>query len=221
MASDILPVFICGSGSSCLSKIIQLHDTTTIPILVLVDMPFDEEQKMKRLSREPRTPSPTSTRRPAPDSTELEDIYGMHFLLHVNSEIQQHTLSKLVVPVAVLSGYQHESIGHHLSLADAHGAAPPMDSLRIIRYLEAGAVDVYTSPLSKNHIHALAVHAYRVHREASREDSGFLASKRNRKLSWVGVDQAKPYAYLREAMVSGLMGKICNPEYLSETHDPK
>lgn len=33
-----------------------------------------------------------------------------------------------------------------------------------------------------------------------------------RKVSWVGVSEAKPYAYLREAMVSGLMNRICNPD---------
>ena len=33
--------------------------------------------------------------------------------------------------------------------------------------------------------------------------------KRGRKRSWVGIDDQKPYAYLREAMVSGLMDGIC------------
>ena len=38
------------------------------------------------------------------------------------------------------------------------------------------------------------------------------SSRSARKVSWVGVNEAKPYAYLREAMVSGLMNRICNPE---------
>jgi hypothetical protein len=33
--------------------------------------------------------------------------------------------------------------------------------------------------------------------------------RRGRKRSWVGVNEQKPFAYLREAMVSGLMNGIC------------
>lgn len=32
----------------------------------------------------------------------------------------------------------------------------------------------------------------------------------NRNRSWVGLGESKPYAYLREAMVSGLMDGICS-----------
>ncbi|KAI9810222.1 MAG: 3',5'-cyclic-nucleotide phosphodiesterase [Phylliscum demangeonii] len=43
-----------------------------------------------------------------------------------------------------------------------------------------------------------------------------LVVKRARKRSWVGVDEQKPHAYLREAMVSGLMDRICNPDHVGD-----
>ncbi|KAF2837988.1 HD-domain/PDEase-like protein, partial [Patellaria atrata CBS 101060] len=216
-------VHVFGSGSSCLSKITQLHDTASdlTPTIVLIDVPYDEEQRLKRLSREPRTHSPVSSRKPTlTDSGELDDLYGLHLLLHVSSEIQQRNLSKLVVPIVILSGFDRGWAIPTSPSPGLYGSQASGDTVRIVRYLDAGAVDVLTSPLSKDHVQGLAVHAYRVWKEASREDSSFLATKRKRKLSWVGVDDSKPYAYLREAMVSNLMTGICNPETVGESLDP-
>ncbi|KAI9790464.1 MAG: 3',5'-cyclic-nucleotide phosphodiesterase [Peltula sp. TS41687] len=53
------------------------------------------------------------------------------------------------------------------------------------------------------------------------EQEGLLAVKRGRQRSWVGVKEEKPHAYLREAMVSGLMDGICNPENVGETLEPR
>ena len=91
------------------------------------------------------------------------------------------------------------------------------DTVRLSKYLDSGAVDVLSSPLSKERLQSLAVHAYRLQKEAARDEASFLTTKRNRKLSWVGVDDAKPYAYLREAMVSNLMTGICNPETVGDS----
>ena len=138
-----------------------------------------------------------------------------------------------------------------------------------MRYLDVGATDVLSTPLSTENVHALAVQAYKVSREFTRSEAnttfagtgtaaglfkarptsflggaavggifgaagsrlssgsgissfggdgsaGPLAAAGNsrsaRKVSWVGVNEGKPYAYLRETMVSGLMNRICNPE---------
>ncbi|KAF2625832.1 HD-domain/PDEase-like protein [Macroventuria anomochaeta] len=214
-------VHICGSGSSCLSKIAQLVDATksNIPTFVILDVPYDEELRLKRLSREPRTPSPTSPRITRVDNGEPDDTYSTHLLTHISSEISSRNFSKLVVPVVMLTGLERES---------ASAATPPLslnktqvltDTVRLSKYLDSGAVDVLSSPLSKDRMHGLAVHAYRLQKEATREDASFLTTKRNRKLSWVGVDDAKPYAYLREAMVSSLMTGICNPETVGDSLD--
>ena len=55
--------------------------------------------------------------------------------------------------------------------------------------------------------------------DATDSADGSSMTRTARKLSWVGVNEAKPYAYLREAMVSGLMGTICNPETVVERID--
>ncbi|KAF2192788.1 HD-domain/PDEase-like protein [Zopfia rhizophila CBS 207.26] len=215
-------VHICGSGASCLTKISQLSESNkyNVPTIVLIDIPYDEEQRLKRQSREPRTPSPTSMRTTRIDTTEPEDIYGMHLLMHVSTEIQSRNFSRLVVPVVILSGLDRDWASNSLPSPSVHGSQVLTDTVRLVRYLDAGAVDVLSSPLSKDNVHGLAIHAYRVHKEVSREEAGFLTNRRNRKLSWVGVNDAKPYAYLREAMVSSLMGGICNPETVGDSLDP-
>ncbi|EDU50238.1 high affinity phosphodiesterase [Pyrenophora tritici-repentis Pt-1C-BFP] len=183
------------------------------------NIPYDEEQRMKRLSREPRTPSPTSSRLNRIDYNEPDDIYAMHLLTHISSEISSRNFSKLVVPVVMLSGLTHDEPSSSgplpspgLQLSFSLG-----DSVRLNRYLDAGAVDVLTSPMSRDRMLGLAVHAYRLQKDFSREEASFLTTKRNRKLSWVGVDDTKPYAYLREAMVSNLMTGICNPETVGDS----
>ncbi|PVI06641.1 HD-domain/PDEase-like protein [Periconia macrospinosa] len=214
-------VHICGSGGSCLAKISQILESakSNVPTIVLIDIPYDEEQRLKRLSREPRTPSPTATRMMRLDSGEPDDIYGMHLLTHISSEIASRNFSKLVIPVVILSGLDREWASNTLPSPAVHGSQVLTDTVRLVRYLDAGAVDVLSSPLSKDSVHGLVVHAYRIHKEVTREEASFLTTKRNRKLSWVGVDDSKPYAYLREAMVSSLMSGICNPELVGDSFD--
>jgi len=214
-------VHICASGRTCLSKIASILDSPrgNAPIFVIIDVPYAEEQRLKRLSREPRTPSPTSGRLIRVDTTEPNDIYGTHLLTHVSSEISSRNFSKLVVPVVMLTGLEHEPGPSGLPSPGIYGAQVLTDNVRISRYLDAGAFDVFSSPLSKDRMHGLVIHAYRLQKEFAREEASFLTSKRNRKLSWVGVDDAKPYGYLREAMVSNLMTGICNPETVGESLD--
>lgn len=198
---------------------------------MLIDIPYDEEQHLKHKSREQRTPSPTSTRSRHTtndylevDRTDRMDgslVYGMNLLTHVTAEMQAKTMSKLVIPVVVLSGFEREWASSNLPSPSVHGSQVLSDTVRLARYLDAGAVDVLTSPLSRDHVQGLAVHAYRTYKEVGASEAAFLAQKRNRKLSWVGVDDTKPYAYLREAMVSNLMGHICDPETVGESHDPR
>jgi hypothetical protein len=211
-------VYICGSGRSCLAKIASILDSPrgNAPTFVIIDVPYDEEQRAKRLSREPRTPSPTSGLIRI-NTSEPNDIYGTHLLTHVSSEISSRNFSKLVVPVVMLTGLEREPAPSGLPSPGIHGAQVLTDTVRVSRYLDAGAFDVFSSPLSKHRMHGLVIHAYRLQKEFAREEASFLTSKRNRKLSWVGVDDAKPYGYLREAMVSNLMTGICNPETVGES----
>lgn len=221
-STDTSLVHICGSGRACLSKISQILDSNkaNVPTFVIIDVPYDEEQRLKRLSREPRTPSPTSSRLIRIETTEPEDIYGTHLLTHISSEISTRNFSKLVVPVVMLTGLEREAASTGPPSPGIHGAKVLTDTVRLTRYLDAGAFDVLSSPLSKDRMHGLVIHAYRLQKEFAREEASFLISKRNRKLSWVGVDETKPYAYLREAMVSNLMTGICNPETVGDSLEP-
>ncbi|KAF2856590.1 HD-domain/PDEase-like protein [Plenodomus tracheiphilus IPT5] len=216
-------VYVCGSGKSCLANIASILDSSkaNVPTFVIIDIPYDEEQRAKRLSREPRTPSPTSSRIIRIDTTEPDDIYAMHLLTHISSEITSRNFSKLVVPVVMLTGLsQDASSGGSLPSPGLPSSSVLTDSMRLSRYLDAGAVDVLSSPLSKDRMHSLVIHGYRLQKEFAREEASFLTTKRNRKLSWVGVDDTKPYAYLREAMVSNLMTGICNPETVGDSLEP-
>lgn len=130
-------------------------------------------------------------------------------------------MSRLIVPVVVLSGFEREWASSNLPSPSVHGSQVLSDTVRLTRYIDAGAGDVLTSPLSRDHVQGLAVHAYRVYKDVSSSEANFLTQKRNRKLSWVGVDETKPYAYLREAMVSGLMGHICDPETVGTEYEPR
>ena len=77
------------------------------------------------------------------------------------------------------------------------------------RCLDLGATDVMTNPMNVASVANLEVHAYRAYRDAARDQKAILELRRGRKRSWVGVNEEKPFAYLREAMVSNLMNWIC------------
>ena len=224
-------VHVCTSGRSCISKLSELNQASIvelIPTLVLIDIPYDEHL-LDRPVREIRTPSPNSKHVDGIlEDPPVEDAYGLKLLQWIASEIQYQSLSRLIVPVAVVSPPQHKRLsitsrGRHNSRTESltdHDAIPPItkkrtgflsqvDQARTIKYLDIGAVDVLTSPLIQERLPSLAVHAYRAHKDASKEQRALLEMKRGRKRSWVGVDDQKPYAYLREAMVSGLMDGIC------------
>jgi 3',5'-cyclic-nucleotide phosphodiesterase len=202
------------------SKVFELDEYSVaknlMPIIALIDVPFTEH--VRDLSSYSRSPSPFSTRHDSGVSPELNDelIYGLPLLQHIASEIQKQNLSKLVVPVAIASYHDRRwfssntsksafSTSEEISLAsDVTRVNTPgansSDQGRLSRYLDAGAADLLTSPISKDRVTALGVLAYRAHKEATKEQSAFLSMKRGRKRSWVGVDDEKPYAYLREQM---------------------
>ncbi|EPE30036.1 HD-domain/PDEase-like protein [Glarea lozoyensis ATCC 20868] len=225
-------VHVCTTGSSCVAKLSELNHSSMvdlIPTLVLIDIPYEDQLATKRPSREVRTPSPSS-KQPTDgileDAVETDDeSYGLGLLQWIVSEIQYQSLSKLIVPVALVTipettsspgrGRTDSRTGGYLDFDPF--ATPkkqatlvtPLDQVRTMKYLDLGAVDVLTSPLLQDRLPSLAVHAYRAHKDASKDQRALLELKRGRKRSWVGVDDQKPYAYLREAMVSGLMDGIC------------
>ena len=167
-------------------------------------------------------------------SSDLADCYGLALLQHISAEVSSSSLSRLVVPVAMIhdQGFEHptshafqsnrpsrpSSGGFPVfgptpsSQRRAAGTSALSKHQQMLRCIDTGATDVLTSPLQEERLRGLTVHAYRAHKEAINERAKFLAQKRVRKRSWLGNNDNKPYAYLREAMVSGLMKGICNPD---------
>lgn len=198
------------------------------PTLVLIDMPYDEKVPVE--PAESRSPSPHSV--PPPENRLPEngeepvareaDMYGLRLLERVVSEAQLRNLSRLVVPVPIVrppleTGYPDNDGGGNFiapsllaSRPDGKRRSAYLPNRRLLKHcLDLGAVDVVTSPMTDRTLVNLEVQAYRAHKDAAQEQQAMLEVRRGRKRSWVGVNEEKPFAYLREAMVSGLMGGIC------------
>lgn len=145
-----------------------------------------------------------------------EELYGLTLLQKLVTEAQLRNVSKLVVPVPVISlpHTDDAATSEHMTdgAVEADVAAPGMlDAYRplIRKCLDIGAVDVLISPLSPKCIATLEICAYKARRDAAREQQAIMEITRGRKRSWVGVNEQKPFAYLREEMVAGLMKGIC------------
>ena len=209
VANGPVTVHVCATGASCLSKLFELLETSTDlrPAVVFIDTPHDEpvpacHPRSRSTSRASSPPAEAETH--APD----DEAYGLKLLQRVNTEAHLRNLSKLVVPVSVISHAPvDESDGSSALPSSSDGRA--VDPALLKRCIDLGAADVIVSPINSKCLTSVCVQAYRAHREASRDQAALLEVRQGRKLSWVGVSDEKPFAYLREAMVSGLMKGIC------------
>ena len=159
-------------------------------------------------------PSRTGTQELLQRSSD-EEIHGLTLLQHIKLEISENHFSQLIVPIALIHAKELEPrettqseilVGLHPS---SHRKQDPqtsaktprsIESTHIIRCFEAGARDVVASPMSSTRLEVLSAHAFRAHIDGKKARPAFLEMRKARKLSWVGVDEEKPYAYLREVM---------------------
>ncbi|RDA90682.1 hypothetical protein CP533_4666 [Ophiocordyceps camponoti-saundersi (nom. inval.)] len=205
---------------ACLSRLIQLQDralTDPTPTLVLLDTPPEDPSSALSSPTSPTSSSPTHTEPPSPPGgREIrrpdEELYGLTLLQKLVTEAHLRNVSKLIIPVPVLG--LSDSAGQTIEGAAVNSQAR-LDAYRPLlrKCLDIGAVDVIISPLSTTCIATLEMCAYRARRDATREQQALLEIAKGRKRSWVGVNEQKPYAYLREAMVSGLMRGICRLDH--------
>lgn len=208
---------------------LSLQDVSMVelkPTLILIDTPYDDRIPERLRSR---TPSPHSPPPIDEDEDHEEDLYGLALLQRIVSESQLRNLSNLVVPVPIVtfptsvgggdiekSSSSSEStegscdaIAHRKLQARSSSQERIANRRMLKKCLDLGATDVMASPMNVKCITNLEVHAYRAHRDAAREQKAMLEVQRGRKRSWVGISEEKPFAYLREAMVSNLMSRIC------------
>ncbi|KAJ5601089.1 3'5'-cyclic nucleotide phosphodiesterase [Penicillium lagena] len=216
-------IYLCNVGSSFAGKLAELSDDTgddCTPIFAFFDVDFGSDEinlARRKVSRASWTdtapPSPGSIHRTFTFSSS-DEAHGLSLLSGVSTDIQSQDYPNLVVPIAILRTAGSDASGDLAPVEESQGRSSflTVEHKQIARCLDAGAVDVLTTPLDRVRIQGLVVHAYRTRRAARKEMSRFLARKKLRKYSWVGVHDEQPYAYLREAMVSKLMRGICNPE---------
>ncbi|KAI1502731.1 hypothetical protein F5X99DRAFT_417718 [Biscogniauxia marginata] len=222
-------VHVCTNGIACISKLLHLHDASMVelkPTLVLIDTPHDEQ--VLEPAYPSRDPSPCSKVSGGGDGDgdecPMEELYGIKLLERIVYETHLRSLSRLVVPIPIVSfpllqsppandGANDDPVqpayAGYLSEAPDPTSRSLTSRALLRKCLDSGAVDVMASPLHMKTLTTLEVHAYRAHKEAAKEQQALLEVRRGRKRSWVGVHEEKPFAYLREAMVSGLMSGIC------------
>ena len=236
-------MFVCHSGRSFSSKLGELHDDVKpdcTPILACFDVGSeaklgvgwkDHFSRVRKpvaplMSVNSPLPSPTTLKRQITFSSESDESYGLQLLSRIASDLQVEEGVQLIIPVAIVRPRRRDSYDQQLvqslpsevAKAQAEDASAIVDPPMMLQCLEAGALDVVKSPLDKAGIMGLTVHAYRIYKNAKKEQAGFMAATRGRKQSWVGMDEERPYAYLREAMVKKLLKGICEPQQAIEDY---
>ncbi|KAK8930470.1 hypothetical protein H634G_07415 [Metarhizium anisopliae BRIP 53293] len=212
-------VHVCGTGAACLSTLYQLQDgsmTNITPTLVLLDTPFNDQIQDQHARSRSSSPTPPLVAHSSEIHTPNEELYGLGLLQKIITEAHLRNMSKLVVPVAIIS-HPETTVpngGHQMTDGASEAVQIPQATLAANRQLmrtclDLGAVDVLISPLNSKCITTLEICAYKAHRDATKEQQALMEVAKGRKRSWVGVNEQKPFAYLREAMVSGLMNGIC------------
>lgn len=217
LGADSLAVHVCATSKSCLEKVLQLDQSNfeDVPTVVLIAVPSDDESQSSIPHREAaRSPSPMSSPQPQqePDRKESKTL---SLLRELANRMETENSSAAIVPVVVLhvaafqilrevSGISNDMRGR-LERRYANNMRPTHPE----EYIDAGAFDILPGPLSRDRAHGLRTLAYRTQKDFAKR--GLLLAKPQRRTSWVGVAEEKPYAYLREAMVSRLMDSICDP----------
>ncbi|KIW15448.1 hypothetical protein PV08_05494 [Exophiala spinifera] len=218
-------VYVCSSGRAFSTKLSDLHDQAKFdctPILACFDV--GSESKHDSLGTQTKffppadspLPSPTLLRKEITFSSESDESYGLQLLSRIASDLQVDEGVKLIIPVAIVSRAPYGPESQPVAIKDTSDV---VDAQLMLQCLDAGALDVVKSPLNKAGIMGLTVHAYRIYKNAKKEQAGFMGmTRKSRKQSWVGVEEEKPYAYLREAMVKKLLKGICDPQNVIEDY---
>ncbi|KAK2733961.1 3',5'-cyclic-nucleotide phosphodiesterase [Myotisia sp. PD_48] len=224
-------VYLCNSGKSFASKLASLRESSRgsfNPVFAFIDITVKGD--VESIHRRSISPTPTQHILPQPElqqfarrltfSSESEELYGFQLLSRFSTDIQAPERPNVIIPIAVLRNADDEPNTQQSSqgLLGTYQPRRPIkpDERQITRCLDAGAVDVLVCPMEESTVQPLLIHAYHANKMAQKENLRFLTDQKLRKQSWVGADDEKPYAYLREAMVSKLMKRICNPEEVLE-----
>ncbi|EER29318.1 3'5'-cyclic nucleotide phosphodiesterase family protein [Coccidioides posadasii C735 delta SOWgp] len=220
-------VYLCNSGKSFASKLAELHEessNTCAPIFAFIDIAIKGDSELVHRRSITQTSvqlsaSPPSLARSLTFSTESEELYGFHLLSRFSADIHAQDEPSIIVPIAILRHADGDADGecadkgiHEDGKQGLRTIPAEVEFKQVRRCLDAGAIDVLTCPFEDSKVKGLVLHAYRTQKAAQKHRARFLARRKVRRQSWVGADDQQSYAYLREAMVSKLMKRICSPE---------
>ncbi|KAL7269972.1 3',5'-cyclic-nucleotide phosphodiesterase [Rhizina undulata] len=190
-------VTVCTSGSSCVSVLFDVDRVDPTPTLVLLDIPFHPQPDEELPNHDERHDSGYA-------SGPADMRYGLPLLKFISAELEELHLSNLVMPVVFLTNHDESALESDSDLWN--NGKEHNSERRVLKCVDAGAVDVLRSPLTKEQARALYIRYYRATKSI----------QRTRKRSLLGIEEkpareAGDFAYLREKMVSELMTDICKP----------
>ena len=138
---------------------------------------------------------------PAPEhqmsENESTELYGSRLLQQICASIKDEKLSKLVIPVVVMSFPKHEEKSQKLNMkkalhnmeadlfipAKGKGATMKLSTEQqlSVPYIDIGAVDVLGNPIQEGTIPPLTVHIYRIYKEWMQGRQDKIQATRQRK----------------------------------------
>ncbi|KAL8999717.1 MAG: hypothetical protein Q9169_001534 [Polycauliona sp. 2 TL-2023] len=210
-------VHLCGSSNSCMATLsdIESNMSNLRPILVILEaqMALEARQADHRppYARRTSTPDQPASRNRSAASVGKQPSQPRHsnLLKAIASRSNLADPPTGIIPVTFIQLPESDVCNDRMEhSANDQPLLPP----ELLRCFDDGAVDVVFGPLSSKSIRSIASHAYRHRKDGSRKRESSQEIRKSRKRSWVGFDDRKPYAYLREEMVSGLMTGICSPD---------
>ncbi|KAL8782474.1 MAG: hypothetical protein Q9213_005343 [Squamulea squamosa] len=196
-------VHLCASGNSCLRKLSEIESNVydLQPILVFL------EAQMALEARQEDDRPPYARRNPISDQTSSRNQYATsiakqttptrrsNLLKAIASRIALADSSILIIPIAFIQSREDVVQG---DLQNHSAKDEPLLPPELLRCLDDGAVDVAFTPLSFDRIRSIAAQAYGHRKDRSKKRASSQEIRKSRKRSWVGFDDRKPYAYLRE-----------------------
>ena len=196
---------LCVSGNSCLAKLSEIESNLSNlqPVLLLVEaqMALEARRADDRPPYARRTPTTEQSLSTNQSMASIEKQANpprrSNLLRAIASQIALADSSMLIMPVAFIQSQEDDvyAARQHQSARDE-----PLLPPKLLRCLDDGAVDVVFTPLSHDRIRSIASQSYRQRKDRSKKRASSQEIRKSRKRSWVGLDDRKPYAYLREEM---------------------
>ena len=216
-------VYICRSGRAFSTKLAEMQEASRedcTPILALFDIAPDVRHDYPSTVRNRRQESVSEEdaeglhplHRAYTFTSESDESYGLQLLSRLASDLQVQEDGQIIIPIAITRARPDQASpddssskkSSRPSIASSTSASvrgtDPVESQLMLKCLDAGAVDVVFNRLDHSRVLSFSSHAYRSYKAAKRTQLNFLTNKKTRRQSWVGIEEGKPYEYLREAM---------------------